>query len=575
MRSEREVVAIIVATFVLISGYVVFCNWFDWDLFLSFSEVDRRSWLLDGEPPRWSYQLCSGISRIGDPQSFALSPLFLVVLLFGTFWGSKLAAIFSIAFGLYASAALFELLAGGPGGLRISRVSLYTLALLFVASNFFLWHLLVGHLNFINFYFALGIIFYTFKGFLVGLKPSDLVLGVLITWQHYSGFPFHSTAYLLVPFFLAFSLFVAWVVIPARASGLPGERGYWERATAAASFHVLGILLAFYKLIPVWRYQQSFPRTLPDESELVSVIQFLSYHAIPTWGGRWLVPLDQTGNWALHEYSAFSLLLPVVLVSVCRLVWRRLRRTTRHLGDFRERHAVAPFVVIYLVVSSAFALGDFSVFAPFTLVNHYLFDDALRAVGRFNVGVTLSLALACILLLRRLGPAGFSPGFRLLLVGMLVLNICGFSWMLSWPRAAFFWAVPEVGRSEMRVLRKIDLFPPGSRLHKGNELDPANSSQMYPVLRAGQGVINCYNPLQRPRPSHRPSALALPLIDASFGSPGKRCIKESYYTQNRLRIAPSCPSEVCLNISWLNPDEGESGIHYDEGRGQFCRRAAH
>ncbi len=574
MRSERWVAVGIALALLAASVCIVFSNWFDWDYVLGFHEAERRSWVLDGEPPLWSYQLCSGVTRIGDPQSFGLSPLFAVVLAFGSFWGSKLAVIASIGLGLHFAAQLFGLFARAPGEPRPPRASLYTLGALFVASNFFLWHLLVGHLTFLSFYFGLGIAFYTLKGFLYGLRRDELAVGALLAWQHYSGGFIQSAAYLLLPFFLAFAAYAALCRVPRFGRRLPGTRAWWRRLAGAGAFHVLGALLACYKLLAAWRHQQAFPRRPAERPELIDPIQLLGHQLVPTWRGEWLLPLDQSRMWALHEYSAFSLFPFLLLVAGGRLAWARLRRGTPS-GSRPPRHPLAPFVGIYLLISCAFVSGDFAELAPFRVVNRLLFSGGLQVVGRYGVDVTLCLALASVLALRRLGPTWLAPTTCLVLLGALILNVASFSWMLSPSRSAELWSLPAQGDGRMRISRWIRLFPPGSRLRQGNELFEENTSQMYPAVRAGEGVINCYKPLAHPTISGWPPERAdQPLIDPRFGPTGARCLEESHFTQNHVRIAASCADPTCVGLAWVNDrDRAASGLEYDRTRRHFCRGA--
>lgn len=46
-RHERILVGGQVAILLLVCAFITFSNFFDWDFFLSFNEVDRRSWLDD------------------------------------------------------------------------------------------------------------------------------------------------------------------------------------------------------------------------------------------------------------------------------------------------------------------------------------------------------------------------------------------------------------------------------------------------------------------------------------------------------------------------------------------------
>jgi len=89
--------AVITVSFVLYVGIVLFNHRWDWDHFYSMMAVGLGGWLTEWSPPLWSYQLCGGISRIADPQDFALSPIFVFIFLFGPFWGVKalLVALFS------------------------------------------------------------------------------------------------------------------------------------------------------------------------------------------------------------------------------------------------------------------------------------------------------------------------------------------------------------------------------------------------------------------------------------------------------------------------------------------------
>jgi len=106
---RRLVQAATLLTCGFVTWLVVLSNHYDWDVFYALNEVDRRSWLIDHEIPLWTYQLCAGMSRLGDPQAFGTSPLFVLVLLFGSFWGTKLWVIASMLIAVCCAARLFEL----------------------------------------------------------------------------------------------------------------------------------------------------------------------------------------------------------------------------------------------------------------------------------------------------------------------------------------------------------------------------------------------------------------------------------------------------------------------------------
>jgi hypothetical protein len=353
-RRHWAVVEIAVALNLLaFAGFVILSNWFDWDHFLSFSEVDRRSWVLDHRAPLWSYQLCAGITRIGDPQAFGLSPLFMAVILFGSFWGTKLAVLVSAAVGLYFTTKLLALFADFATHTPAPRASLLSLATLFVTSNFFLWHLLVGHFTFVSVFFALGIIFYTLQGYLHGLRRRDFLIGALVVWQHYSGGFFHSTAYLLVPFFIAFSLFAALAASPGVPAALSLPRPHGRRLVHAASFHLCGLAIASYKLVAVWHQQHAYPRFAGVAPEQTSLWQLLVYQLIPTVGPRWLIPLES--HWDIHESSVFSLLSAALMLLGARWGYTRIRRCDEEPRP--PRHPLTGLVVLFCLISASLGAG--------------------------------------------------------------------------------------------------------------------------------------------------------------------------------------------------------------------------
>jgi hypothetical protein len=563
---NRTVGIAVGVVFAVFASFVVVCNGFDWDLFLAFNEVDRRAWVLDRTPPLWSYQLCAGVTRVGDPQASGLSPLFLLVVLTGSFWGTKLHVIVCAAAGLYFTTRLLDLFAQCGGNDGHARRGSLTLAALFVTSNYFLWHLLLGHVNFASFYLALGIVFYTLKGYLQGLGRSDLLIGVLVTWQHYSGPFFHSMVYLLVPFFAAFGLYLAATSVPGfgLTAGLrPGAR---RRIAAAACFHALGLLLASYKLIAVWGYQSAFPRDASADREAIGLGQLFAYQVMPTRGPEWLIPVGFTGRFDLHEYSAFSLLPFVLLLLVLRGIVDRRRAPSGR--SHPPALALGLFVSLYFAITCVLALGDFSAYAPFTLLNEKLLQNSVRIASRFGVGLTLSLALACTLLLRRLGGSALSPGVCGLLLLLQLLDIASFSWLLDPSHTRQLASLASGGRREMNELVMVQR----GDVRLGHELETATASRMYPALRSGLGVINCWNPLERPSVlSDPPPGGTYRLISDRVGFPGLRCIEESHFTQNEIRIAASCPETVCLNIGSLNLRRPPPRVSFHPGHRRFCR----
>jgi hypothetical protein len=425
------------------------------------------------------------------------------------------------------------------------------LGTVFVLGNYLMWHLLVGHFTFTEVPMGLGIIHYTLKGHEEGLERRDLLASALVTWQHYSGGFFHSLVYLLFPFFVAFGVFVVveriLVSIGRRAAGRPLR----ARLVHALGFHVLGIALSAYKLGAVWNYSRGARRTPSWPPEVLSITEVLSHQLMPTWNLHWLVPLDLGNLWQVHEYSAFTPLSLLCAVAAGHFLWSL--RSAR--APSTPVHPLALFQGIYFFTALAFSMGDFSVAAPFPLANRLLWNDSVRIIGRFHIGVALALATGLMLLVRHparvrwIGPLACLS----LLVG-LEANLLTFLPLTSAARLRELLALRGSRDPHMRGWARIELYPPGRR-DRGYELSRVNTSQMYPWVLRGQGIDNCYNALPRsPAPLRRASAW-LPLVQNDVGRTPRACLEESYFTQTRVVLGEHCPARTCTNLARVNPGE--------------------
>ena len=124
----------------------------------------------------------------------------------------------------------------------------------------------------------------------------------------------------------------------------------------------------------------------------------------------------------------------------------------------------------------------------------------------------------------------------------------------------------------MKTLVTVALLSPEARLTRGHELATTqNTTRMYEPIRAGEAIVNCYNPLPRPQTSGQPGRLRFSMLRPERGSLASSCRDESYFTQNRVHIGPSCPKRVCLLFKWINIYAPPAGVRYDPDEGLFCR----
>src|SRR5206468_11356035 len=120
----------------------------DWGQYFAGAAVDWIGWTTEHRPPLWSYPLCGGVTRIGDPQAFGVSPLFALVLLLGPLWGRKAIQILLVVAGYLLSRHLVRAVlesAGRPLGGEVDGDIVSSMALILTTSSYLLWRTVLGH----------------------------------------------------------------------------------------------------------------------------------------------------------------------------------------------------------------------------------------------------------------------------------------------------------------------------------------------------------------------------------------------------------------------------------------------
>ncbi|MBN2357821.1 MAG: hypothetical protein JXR83_00105 [Deltaproteobacteria bacterium] len=547
----------------LLAVLVVLSNGHDWDHFLTGFEVDLRSWLIDRTPPRWSYQLCGGVTRSGDPQAFGLSPLFVFALLFGSFWGVKALVLAAVVAGYFFHKQLLLLLARrlwpAPSDASVFELVAAALSLLFVTSNYFIWHLHVGQVTFALHYLALGLCYLAAKALLEGLRWRDGLLGAVLLW-----------AYASAGWYVSLFFFVLPLSLCALAIGI--GYGVWLAARDRAALGVLlrrsgqllaliagGLALGAYKWLPLLEYQLRVPRSFDGAvPERGSVLVALAMQFVPLYGDRppgWAMSTAADGSrwsYGVWECSSFSLLAWGAVAAAVLLGWRALRRprVAVALPDPHRRWWMA-FLLLYLTIVLLFMLGESFALAPHALLNRLL-GGSVRAIGRYGVGLTF----ACSLLGLYLGRLLCEQRPRLL-VGALWLGValCGVNLGLHLGNASVadflrIQRLPQQPLARMRLL--VQTFPYDGR------------SYMYPAVLKGAAVLNCYDPLARPKLMALELGTldplrqhAVPLLAGDLKALDRRCVEGSHFTQSTLHLDPACPAGTCVNLNALDDDAAQ------------------
>jgi hypothetical protein len=539
----------------LFTWLVIVSNQNDWDHFYSFFEVEYRSWLLDKRPPLWTYQLCSGVTRIGDPQSFGLSPLFLFVILFGSFWGAKAIVLFSTFVGIfYLSKILHGWLPLQPKPGRQVSISL---SIFFFLGSYFLWHFHVGHLTFSLIPLLVPIFYFVLKSSQSKLSSREYFLFFLLVFTFLTSGFYHAFVFFLLPLLIAGLGFLSIKWLQGQKPRFLNQQFF---LLGAAFF--IAILLSSYKWYAVLKYQGDFPRRLgdimnhPPESAF-SFAQLLMFQFSPTREFDFVAQFSDWGPWYIWEYASFSAVSFLLVLFALSLLADRIRWKLKETLQKNISEIVFSFILFL------FLLGDDSLFSLHRILNDHLFSHSTRSIGRYNILLQVLFLLATIKIISLRPQPSLRVSRLFLPLGFLLtmVNLLTFVEITPIDPLIRILRLPKVyarQMTEIQLVKPRDLVDP----HASPFVPP--ESYMYPAILLGKMVPNCYQPMNRIHVLSGEEAVAdgveikgngsIDLIEPNEKlSISKACRDSIFLTQNSIFIDPKlCPKEICLRINSAN-----------------------
>jgi len=170
MRHKQKLIALII--FIIISLIFTFPifqnikNWgiHDWDQHLMYNAVPKNTILEFKQFPLWNPYYCGGNALLANPQSSFLNPLFIFILIFGEVLGLKLLIFIYLIIGLFGMFLLARYI-------KISLISSYLSAILFMLSGLYAMHLSVGH----TVWMQMALIPYVFLFYLKSIKKIEYI----------------------------------------------------------------------------------------------------------------------------------------------------------------------------------------------------------------------------------------------------------------------------------------------------------------------------------------------------------------------------------------------------------------
>jgi hypothetical protein len=536
----------VIVTFLHFFVFIIFSNYFNWDEFFSSFEVELKSWLADLEPPLWSYQLCGGMTRIGDPQSFGVSPLFLLNIILGTFWGLKCQIFMAALVGHYFMRKILFLVLPNQ-----DRDITDVLSLSFILSNFFLWHMHHGHITFVLMYYALGYFYLQLKILYGQETAKDRFQGFLCLFLILTAGFYQASLYFIFPFMLTVVIFIVWHFMVEKH-----QRRFWGICAGKMGlWTLLAVVAASYRLIPAIRYHLNYPRALHVLDETQGILDLLKHYFLPSIGYTFsgLSPASGT-PWGIWEKSLFSLNIWLCLGAFIYIV------SKHKFKKFLFQHSYSwPFFLILAFLGILLVTGDWASWSLTGIINKYILHSSMRVIDRFGVVLLFSITILTGLLLFSDPNISRFTGRRVKWIVIILLNLNFYSFY--YPGYYFF--------SKMKLYRTSQAVESNSDMQLWlYTINDGRSGYTYQSVKLSLGVWNCNTGLPVPRKFLGKPARVLDLFSDS-ALPAE-CIEKSYFSQQQIFIDKSCPQEVCINITHHNIYRPTEFV-YNPAKDRYCR----
>ena len=344
----------------------------DWDQHQFYYAQVIKNVVEYGQAPFWSPWYCGGNVMWQNPQTALLSPVYPLTAIAGL----PLAMKVNIVLHYFAGFVGMHLLLTRVLGVSFMPLVVY-LASLFTLAGGHVMHVAVGHTVFLPAFYLPLILYFLIRAVQTQTVPPALWAGVGFALMIYNG-----------------GTHILWMTVPAIAifvTALAVAMKSWRPIVVALMIGVSGAAYAAPKLLPVVLFVGSDrfwdardPTARPDR---MTPRMMLSAYTDPAQniGSKYPTP-EQQHDWL--EYGDYVGTLGAVLMAV-GILW-----FLRFPGVFGTPFAIT--ALVFLVLSA----GEFSRFAPASLLHHVPFFSSFRIPSRYTVIVSLFGSLAAAMFVR-------------------------------------------------------------------------------------------------------------------------------------------------------------------------------
>lgn len=524
-------------------------GWRDWDFHLFLHAAVLKSLVEYGQLPLWNPWQCGGNVLWANPQAAFFSPVYPLAAVMSIPLAMKINIVFHYWIGLVGMHLLLTRIFGIQPGLKTRPTS--SLLILFLASAFVFsgapaLHLAAGHANFLPVFYLPFLLYFFFLAIGSGALKHAVLAGAVLALMAWNG-----------------GLHV--VPMAAAAVGMLGvvssiARRDWRPILVASVVGVFGALFAAPRIVPLLSFVTS-PQFFDARSQGghpdLMTYEMLLRSLLDPWQNRGFRLEGQIYEW--FEYGNY-VGLPFVLAAVASvfLVFRSRFLSNRWFGV-----ALAAATIAMLVV----AAGEFSPWAPASILAHVPFVSSFRVPSRYIIVATLCAVLTVAWMARTLNVDALGPRARVVVAILCLLATGDLIYRNHAMLGGAFVQDP--------VETRFHLLDGPTTLAINSRTSPSEwGSPMFRALMNGESFYRCYEVMQ----TARKADTLHPLI----WSDGEAQITSFTFSPNQIDFTVTrggTPSRVLLNQNfapgWFSdagvvqpdPETGQPSVVLAPGRG--------
>ena len=513
----------------IFTSIFLFAALYDWDFVIASIEVDLRSLVIDGKIPSWSYQFCSGSSRIADPQSYGASPLIILPVLFGSVIGSKLMLLFASVVGIFYLKKIIDII-------DVEKIikAPYLLILSFLCGNYFLFHFSEGHLSFSSTFFAFPLFYLCLKTvFNQKIENKELLLNTIYLFLIFSGGFYQPLIYFLLPLSIIFLIYLLFTF---------KKLEYKKNILKLLASSTIAIIFSLYRILPVLDYQKEYPRTLKVEEWNNLFDQFM-FFITPIYNKRFFIPF-RVPYYSAGEDSFFG----GITIAFFLLLFFYTKRIKIYFKDLTN---LKKFSIISISMGLLLASGNKYPFMPFAILTKQ-FSGAIRVASRFNFLTYLGIFLLMIDLLRSqiLSPAVKKGISVIIFLTTLTCFFQHYTYSQVLASINYFMYISKISGNYENKMQYVFMSKPADNI----------KSYMFPPVMFGFSVPNCYQPMNRATfltgPMFRRDVPEFEwhFMQTENEDQTSECLKNSYFTQSTIHIDSSCRPKSRIHLNFINDE---------------------